>query len=241
MLGGLARWLRMLGYVTDYDPKANDNSLIQSYQVPESVLLTRHEECLVYVKTARAADETHLSGEELQAPADTIPGLKEERGVFVTLLDHVKGGSLRGCIGIPFPTRSLLEQVRVAAVEAATTDFRFEPVTLEELRKRIVLVATVLSVMEPIWMKNSFDLRENILVGRDGLMVEGMGSHGLLLPQVAVDEGFDSEEFLSQCCLKADLPPDAWLTADVRVSRFQGQVFAEEKPNGRVFERRLKP
>jgi uncharacterized protein (TIGR00296 family) len=135
----------------------------------------------------------------------------------------------------------LLEQVRIAAVEAATTDFRFEPVSLEELRKRIVLEATVLSVMEPIWMKNPLDLRENVLVGRDGLMVEGMGSHGLLLPQVAIDEGFDSEEFLSQCCLKADLPPDAWLTENVRVSRFQGQVFAEEKPNGRVFERRLKP
>jgi uncharacterized protein (TIGR00296 family) len=195
----------------------------------------------VLLKTARAAVETHLSGKDLHAQADVSPSLKEERGVFVTLLDHVNGGNLRGCIGIPFPTRSLLEQVRVAAVEAATSDFRFEPISLEELQKRIVLEATVLSPMEPIWVKNPLDLRENILIGRDGLMVEGMGSHGLLLPQVAVDEGFDSEEFLSQCCLKADLPPDAWLTGDVRVSRFQGQVFAEEKPSGRVFERRLKP
>ncbi len=199
------------------------------------------EEGVVLVKAARAAVETHLSGKEFQSQAVASPGLKEERGVFVTLLDHVNGGNLRGCIGIPFPTRSLLEQVRVAAVEAATTDFRFEPVSLEELQKRIVLEATVLSVMEPIWVKNPLDLRENILVGRDGLMVEGKGSHGLLLPQVAVDEGFDSEEFLSHCCLKADLPPDAWLTGEVRVSRFQGQVFAEEKPSGRVFERRLKP
>ncbi len=198
------------------------------------------EEGSVLVKTARAAVESHLSKKEPQSLADASPGLKEERGVFVTLLDKVNGG-LRGCIGIPFPTRSLLEQARIAAVEAAATDFRFEPITLEELQKRIVLEATVLSTMEPIWVKNPLDFRENILVGRDGLMVEGKGSHGLLLPQVAVDEGFDSEEFLSQCCLKADLPPDAWLTGEVRVSRFQGQVFAEEKPNGRVFERRLKP
>jgi len=203
-------------------------------------MLTEEEGALL-VKTARAAVETHLSGEELQSLGDVTPSLEEERGVFVTLLDHVNRGNLRGCIGIPFPTRSLLEQVRIAAVEAATTDFRFEPVTLEELQKRIVMEATVLSAMEPIWVKNPLDLRENIQVGRDGLMVEGMGSHGLLLPQVAVDEGFDSEEFLSQCCLKAGLPPDAWLTGDVRVSRFQGQVFAEDRPNGRVFERRLKP
>ena len=199
------------------------------------------EEGTVLVKVARAAVEAHLSGKEFQSPDHTSSSLKEERGVFVTLLDHANGGNLRGCIGIPFPTRSLLEQVRIAAVEAATTDFRFDPVGLEELQKKIVLEVTVLSVMEPIWVKNPLDLRENVLVGRDGLMVEGMGSHGLLLPQVAVDEGFDSEEFLSQCCLKADLPPDAWLTGDVHVSRFQGQVFAEEKPNGRVFERRLKP
>src|SRR5438034_10879386 len=101
------------------------------------------EEGVVLVKTARAAVETHLSGEQFQAPADASPGLKEERGVFVTVLDHVKGGSLRGCIGIPFPTRSLLEQVRVAAVEAGTTDFGFEPVTLEELRQGSVLEVTV--------------------------------------------------------------------------------------------------
>lgn len=199
------------------------------------------EEGSVLVKTARAAVQSLLSGGELNSLTDASPSLREERGVFVTLLDHVNGHNLRGCIGVPFPTRSLLEQARIAAVEAATADFRFEPISLEELQKRIVLEATVLSIMEPIWVKNPLDLRENILVGRDGLMVEGMGSHGLLLPQVAVDEGFDSEEFLSQCCLKADLPPDAWLTGEVRVSRFQGQVFAEEKPNGRVFERRLKP
>lgn len=199
------------------------------------------EEGEVLVKTARAAVEAHLAGGDFQSPANVSSSLKEDRGVFVTLLDHSKGDALRGCIGIPYPTRPLLEQVRVAAIEAATSDPRFDPLELEELRTRVVVEATVLSPVEPIWVKNPLDLRENIVVGRDGLIVEGMGSHGLLLPQVAVDEGFDSEEFLSNCCLKANLPPDAWLTGNVRVSRFQGQVFAEEKPNGPVFERRLRP
>jgi len=198
------------------------------------------EEGEVLVRTARSSIDAHLSRTDCKIPADVSAGLRERRGVFVTLLDHSAGDGLRGCIGIPFPTRPLIEQVKVAAVEAATEDPRFDPLELSEFKDRIIVEATVLSALEPIWVKNPLDLRENIVVGRDGLVVEGMGSHGLLLPQVAVDEGFDSEEFLSQCCLKANLPPDAWLTGHVQVSRFEGQVFAEDKPNGRVFERRLK-
>jgi uncharacterized protein with PIN domain len=44
MLGGLARWLRMLGYVTEYDSRADDNSLLQSSNAPDTILLTRDEE-----------------------------------------------------------------------------------------------------------------------------------------------------------------------------------------------------
>ena len=190
----------------------------------------------------RARPSRHISPKTAVPTASRAnSSVKEPMGVFVTLLDTSTDHSLRGCIGIPFPTHPLVEQVKIAAVEAATADPRFKPIGLNELEDRIALEITVLSPMEPIWVKNPLDLRENIVVGRDGLMVEGMGAHGLLLPQVAVDEGFDSEEFLSQCCLKADLPPDAWLTGNVTVSRFQGQVFAEEKPNGHVVERRLRP
>jgi uncharacterized protein len=199
------------------------------------------EEGEVLVRTARSSIDAHLSRTSYQIQTNLSAGLRERRGVFVTLLDHFNGDELRGCIGIPFPTRPLIEQVKVAAVEAATEDPRFDPIEIIEFKDHIIVEATVLSAIEPIWVKNPLDLRENIVVGRDGLVVEGMGSHGLLLPQVAVDEGFDSEEFLSQCCLKASLPPDAWLTGGVQVSRFEGQVFAEERPSGQVFERRLKP
>lgn len=191
------------------------------------------------VRVARSAIETHLLRETFHSPSNISSALRERRGVFVTILDSVARESLKGCIGLPFPTDPLIDQVRTAAIQAATADPRFDPVSLDELKKRTVVEVTVLSEIEHIWVKNPLDLRDNIFVGRDGLMVEGMGSRGLLLPQVAVDEGFDSEEFLSQCCLKADLPPDAWLTGEVRVSRFQGQVFSEDAPHGKVFERSL--
>ncbi len=44
MLGGLARWLRMLGYETEYSLKMDDNSLLRLSQENETVLLTRDEE-----------------------------------------------------------------------------------------------------------------------------------------------------------------------------------------------------
>ena len=44
MLGGLARWLRMLGYETEYDPKMDDNNLLRLSIEQETVLLTRDEE-----------------------------------------------------------------------------------------------------------------------------------------------------------------------------------------------------
>ncbi len=154
------------------------------------------EEGDVLVKTARNAIQSHLAGTTLK-PSHTVNlGLKEEGGIFVSLLDHLNGGGLRGCIGNPFSTRPLLEQVAIAAVEAATMDFRFEPVELYEMISWIAVEVTVLSPLEAVLVKNPLELREKVTVGRDGLLVDGMGSRGVLLPQVALAEGFDGEDFL---------------------------------------------
>ena len=170
-------------------------------------------------------------------PSASPPSLMEPLGVFVTLLDNSPGRMPRGCIGNPFPEKPLLRQTAISAVEAATMDPRFNSVRLD--MKRIILEVTVFSSLEKVETSNPLRLRNEIVVGRHGIVVSGGGQRGLLLPQVAVEEGFDSEEFLSQCCLKAGLLPDAWLTGKVQVSRFKGQVFSEEKPGGPVFEREL--
>lgn len=44
MLGSLARWLRMLGYEAEYNPKSDDNSLLLRSLETNSTLLTRDEE-----------------------------------------------------------------------------------------------------------------------------------------------------------------------------------------------------
>ncbi len=191
------------------------------------------------VLTARQAIADHLDGRNIDLTSNESLVVSDLRGVFVTLFDEVLGRGLRGCIGNPFPKASLISETVHCAVEAATMDPRFDPVRLDEFQHRITLEVTVLSPLEHIIVKSPLDLPLNIEVGRDGLLVEGAGTRGLLLLQVAVDEGFDAEEFLNQCCLKAGLMPDAWMTHHVRVARFQGQIFSEEAPGGRVFERKL--
>jgi len=198
------------------------------------------EEGRILVGTARQAITYHLDGKNFDPTDRANSELSILRGVFVTLFDHMMSRGLRGCIGNPFPKTSLLNETVRCAVEAATMDPRFAPLRQDEFLRSIAVEVTVLSPIEHIMVKSPLDLPLNIKVGRDGLLVDGVETRGLLLPQIAVDEGFDEEEFLNECCLKAGLMPDAWVTGSVKVARFQGQIFSEESPGGRVFERKLR-
>ncbi len=86
----------------------------------------------------------------------------------------------------------------------------------------IVIEVTVLSPPEIIKVSKPEDYLKDIVIGRDGLIVEQGFYKGLLLPQVPVEQGWDKEEFLSHTCIKAGLMPDAWFdkqTKDIQVWR----------------------
>ena len=194
------------------------------------------EQGTALVRVARKAIEHHVSGKRLASDSLSDHSLGELKGVFVTLLDE--SGRLRGCIGNPFPEKPLINQTVESAIEAASMDPRFNPLGRDEVA-RVIVEVTVLLPIEPVEGNTAVEISSKVVLGKHGLIVDGFGSRGLLLPQVAVDEGFDAEEFLSQCCMKAGLLPDAWLTGNIRVSRFEGQVFSESTPGGSVFERTL--
>jgi len=58
MLGDLARWLRILGYSTFYDPGASDEHLLRVAEAERSVLLTRDRE--LYAKAVKRGVKAHL-------------------------------------------------------------------------------------------------------------------------------------------------------------------------------------
>lgn len=172
-------------------------------------------------------------------PADVPTKLKEKCGVFVSLNSVTNGHELRGCIGFPMPTYPLVEATMRAAVESATGDPRFSPVSPKEFQSEIVIEVSVLTPPEVVEVSDSRDYPKKIKVGRDGLIVERGVYAGLLLPQVPLEWSWDEEEFLSQCCLKAGLPLDAWLVKGTRISKFQAIIFQEDKPCGRAVPRQL--
>ena len=186
------------------------------------------------VGLARRVLEAHVKA-ETRLPSPSANGVfLEPRGVFVTLNsvdDSV--GRLRGCIGFPYPSAPLGKAIVEATIGAASQDPRFPPVSPAELGS-ITVEVSVLTEPQPLAAPNPTDRPGLIRIGKDGLIVSRRSFSGLLLPQVATEFGLDQEDFLTQGCLKAGLPPSSWLDPETKVSLFQAEVFAEEEPRGKV-------
>ncbi|MCP1715167.1 uncharacterized protein (TIGR00296 family) [Methanocalculus alkaliphilus] len=173
------------------------------------------------IALARAAITAALDRDEYQPPP-LPPIFDEKRGVFVTLTQNKE---LRGCIGLPMPVMPLGEAIIEAARSAAFRDPRFPPLRSQEL-PLIRIELTVLSLPEEI--PGTPEARaDQVIIGRHGLIIQGRGRSGLLLPQVAAEYGWSGAEFLDQTCMKAGLPPGCWRDDQITALRFEGQIFSE--------------
>ena len=190
------------------------------------------------VRLARRSLDSFVSTQERPAISRWEGYLVEKRGVFVTLkLSEPEGMNLRGCIGFPYPVKLLGDAIVEATIAAATEDPRFPPVKQSELTG-IVVEVSALTRPEPIDVggrKTRSEIPSAVRIGIDGLIVSASPfQSGLLLPQVAVEFNLKPTDFLTEACLKAGLPPDAWLLNGVSVQRFQAEVFEEERPRGKA-------
>jgi AmmeMemoRadiSam system protein A len=167
---------------------------------------------------ARRALEAHFRGEAApRLASDRAETFGEARGLFVTL--H-RRGQLRGCIGTLAPTGDLTRVVAEYALRAALEDPRFAPLEADELSECEIEISVLTAPRE---------IREpgDVVIGRDGLIIELASRRGLLLPQVATEWGFDAERFLVEVSRKAGLPPDAWRRPDAKIWAFGAEVFSE--------------
>jgi AmmeMemoRadiSam system protein B/AmmeMemoRadiSam system protein A len=164
---------------------------------------------------ARQSIQAALTGKKLPVLSDLSGKLTEPYGIFVTLNKH---GTLRGCIGRIIGDQPLYLSCQHMAIAAALQDPRFKPVTAEELSDLDIEI----SVLTPLVLVHDFD---DIVIGRDGLVIKKGYAQGLLLPQVAAEYNWTVEEFLQETCHKAGLPGDAYKSDDTEIYKFSAQVF----------------
>lgn len=180
------------------------------------------------VQVAREAIENYVNFGQIDKLLDNLPPhLMLKRGVFVTINMKVNGEKfLRGCIGYPRPILPLVESIRDVAIKAASEDPRFPSLSPRDL-DQIQIEVNILSAPEMIKVKKPIEYPNMVQVGRDGLMLEWSGGSGLLLPQVAEEQGWDSEDFLCNICMKAGASADLWLLPGVKLYKFSSQVYSE--------------
>lgn len=138
-------------------------------------------------------------------------------GVFVTV--HHRG-DLRGCLGALDCRDRIVESIARLAASVAHEDHRFRPIAIEELAD----TSLDLSVLTPPERVSDHLMIE---IGRHGLIVEQGTRRGLLLPQVAPEHGWDRDALLAQTCVKAGLPPTAWMRG-ASLFCFEAEVFGEQ-------------
>jgi AmmeMemoRadiSam system protein B/AmmeMemoRadiSam system protein A len=170
------------------------------------------------LKLARKTIERFLTTQTVPLPRGFSPAAREPRGVFVTLK---KRGDLRGCIGRMVPDRPLATLVGTMALQSAFEDPRFSAVTLKELPD-LQIEISVLTPMQPV------SGPEEIVVGRDGVLLQKGSRSAVFLPQVAPEQEWGRDEMLDHLSMKAGLPASAWREG-TRFSTFQALVFGEDE------------
>lgn len=166
---------------------------------------------------AKNAIVTKINNKELPKLAVDSETIKENRGAFVTLK---KRGQLRGCIGYIKAFKPLGETVQEMAIAAAFHDPRFPSLKPDEVQD----LSFEISVLSPF--KRVKDINE-IEVGNHGLYIVRGDNSGLLLPQVALEYGWDRETFLKETCHKAGLPLQAWMDKETEIYIFSADYFGD--------------
>ena len=136
----------------------------------------------------------------------------EFRACFVSLF--ITGERLRGCIGTLAHSNPLFENVFEYTRQAAFHDPRFPPLTQSEISD----VTIHLSILGDTHRLTALG---DLKLGLHGLLVSHQGHRGVLLAKVALQFGWDRNEFLRQTCQKAGLNPS-------RASSYTIEYFEEE-------------
>jgi len=168
-----------------------------------------------YILLAKQAVENYVKEERTIEPPGDLPEefYKKRSGTFVTI---EKNGELRGCIGTYLPTRiNIAEEIIRNAIAAASEDYRFGPIKIDEL-SQLSYVVYILSYPEPVKDLQELDPKKFGIIVKTGpftypnqenVVFDGVIPYktGLLLPDL--DEVDTVEKQISIACQKGGIDP----------------------------------
>lgn len=167
---------------------------------------------------ARKTIANFLNSETAPLGRDFDPALKRKQGAFVTLR---KKEDLRGCIGHMDNDRPLCETIGSMALQAAFNDPRFRPLTVDELPE----IEIEISILTP---DKKIENVEEIIPGRDGVLLKKEKRQAVFLPQVATERSWNRYQLLDNLCIKAGLKIGSW-KKDSELYIFQAIIFRESE------------
>jgi len=182
------------------------------------------QEGIYLLSMARKTIEKRLFNQkdDDQGDPDLSPRYSERRGTFVTLTINE---GLRGCIGHIIPGESLIEGIRVNAINAAFRDPRFSPLSKEEWGD-VKVEISILTEPKGLPYLDADDLLNKLRPGIDGVIIKKGFRQATFLPQVW-EQLPDKKDFLTHLCMKAGLDGHAWKKERLEVSLYQAQAFEE--------------
>ena len=209
---------RVVGYAAIAFTKAEDCSIEKPVESSSNTNGLNDDHKKTLLAFARKTIRRYFSSETTPLPLGFDKPLNNLQGAFVTLK---KEGQLRGCIGHMAENTPLCQVVGAMALQAAFNDRRFKPLKPIELNH----IEIEISVLTP--SKEVKDYNE-IVVGRDGVILKKDYHSAVYLPQVATEQGWNRSEMLDNLSQKAGLPKDAW-KSDATFYTFQAVVFSESE------------
>lgn len=204
---------RVVGYfsgVIGFDEAINSELLpkLSTQDMENSLLL------------AKSSIEQKINNKPFKNNLTLSEKFESDYPVFVTINKQNSKGdfNLRACMGHIISSNNLKTEILSTATMAATDDYRFGPIKVNELDS-LKYEITILSRFKKILNINE------IKIGKNGLYLRNRNKSALFLPQVATDNNWNIMQFLQNLCYKANLPIDAYTNPDTELFIFEAVII----------------
>jgi uncharacterized protein (TIGR00296 family) len=190
------------------------------------------------VELARDSMRSYVADGKRERPGCMNDVFYERVGAAVRLESTRGRRRVRGS-GVTYKRdKHLSESIVDAVIDASSSCEGTSELSKCELDS-VSVTLCVLSSVEEV----EEDADEKLEVGEHGAIVENGRDAGWMLPTVPVERGWSANELLDRTCSKAGIDEGCWRNRSSKSSVyiFEGQVFREEEPDGRVKELELVP